>query len=171
MVRQFLDEWAVVRAEELPTFAPLVRRLTLVTGTLFAPTLERAAVELSEASGLTVTVEGVVNTGLGKGITVAGLLMGKDVIAHLLACKTAGTLGEIAILPRIMFDHPDGISLDDHSPLDVANALGIPVALADVMGDVFDAAMGKNALTFRPGISPDAIPIVREGGWAVEKYL
>jgi NifB/MoaA-like Fe-S oxidoreductase len=96
--------------------------------------------------------------------------MGEDVIAQL---QAANDSGDVIVLPRIMFDHPDGISLDDRSPRDVARALNRPVALADQMGDVIDAVQGKNALTFEPGlVTPDTSPaIARDGGWAVEKYL
>ena len=38
------------------------------------------------------------------------------------------------VLPRVMFDHPDVIALDDLSPQDIANRLGVPVALADTLG-------------------------------------
>jgi NifB/MoaA-like Fe-S oxidoreductase len=75
------------------------------------------------------------NERLGETITVAGLLMGTDVITQLQACE----LGEIVVLPRIMFDHPSGVALDDVSVADVATALGRPVALATTMGDVLDA--------------------------------
>jgi hypothetical protein len=82
-------------------------------------------------------------------------------------------LGEVVVLPRVMFDHPDGISLDDRSPLDIARALDRPVALADLMGDLVDIVYGKPALYFDPSgktlINPDDITL--DGGWAVEKYL
>ncbi len=42
-----------------------------------------------------------------------------------------------------MFDHPDGISLDDVAPDEIARALGRPVALADDMSDVLDALVGS----------------------------
>ena len=100
--------------------------------------------------------------------TVAGLLGGADVIQ---ALQARASLGEIVILPRIMFDHPDGIALDDISPLDIARAINRPVALADWMGDVVDALTGRNKLLFDPAGDPLHVPIVREGGWAVEKYL
>jgi hypothetical protein len=93
------------------------------------------------------------------------------VIAQLRSVQEAGTPGDLIILPRIMFDHPDGISLDDTSPHDIAQALDRSVALADQMGDVIDAVQGKTPLTFEPGIISPEQPIVREGGWAVEKYL
>jgi hypothetical protein len=39
------------------------------------------------------------------------------------------------------------------------------------MGDVVDALTGNNRLMFAPDADPLSVPIVREGGWAVEKYL
>lgn len=195
MVRDFLDEWRRVRREEVgrwpensmrrtgsgerPTMddAPatayrtpptVYRSATLATATLFAPTLTKAAAELAADSGLAIDVVAVVNQHLGDTITVAGLLPAKDVIA---ALQGRDNLGEIVILPRVMFDHPDGIALDDLTPMQVAQALGRPVALADWMGDVVDALTGANRLVFDPAADPLAVPIVREGGWAVEKYL
>ena len=110
----------------------------------------------------------VTNQQLGETITCAGLMMGQDVLAALADRE----LGEIVILPRLMFDHPDGISLDDVHPGQIAKTLDCSVALADLMGDVIDALMGKNALTFTPdGGLVDAGGIVRVGGWAVEKYV
>jgi putative radical SAM enzyme (TIGR03279 family) len=174
MVRGFLDEWEQVRRREVPQLrADQLRatRLTLVTATLFAPTLQATAAELAANSALQLRVQPIINTHLGESITVAGLLTAQDVIAQLMPLKQAGELGELVILPRIMFDHPDGVALDDLSPLDVARALDVPVALADWMGDVLDAVQGANKLTFSPNLAPSEIPIVREGGWAVEKYL
>jgi putative radical SAM enzyme (TIGR03279 family) len=172
MVRSFLDEWRTVKRKELKALAPVVRHVTLITATLFAPTLDKAAQELAATTGLRVEVRAITNTKLGEGITVAGLLMGDDVIEQL----NGADVGDLVILPRIMFDHPDGISLDDRSPRYLAEALNRPVALADQMGDVVDAIQGKNKLTFQPGLlmptaPPDSPEIVRDGGWAVEKYL
>jgi NifB/MoaA-like Fe-S oxidoreductase len=143
--------------------------VTLVTATLFAPTLSKVAAELAAATGLEVTVQAITNTQLGEGITVAGLLMGGDVLAQL----PAESLGDLIVLPRIMFDHPDGISLDDMSPRQLAEKLNRPICLADQMGDVIDALNGKSALLFQPGLMmPGAGPeVMRDGGWAVEKYL
>ncbi|MEP7287772.1 MAG: DUF512 domain-containing protein [Chloroflexota bacterium] len=170
MVRSFLDEWQTVRTTELGEMKSRVQRVTLVTGTLFSPVLEQASAEFAAQTGVQMTVKPVTNTRLGAGITVAGLLMSEDVIAQL---QAVDDLGDLVVLPRIMFDHPNGVSLDDMSPREVAQALNRPVALADQMGDVIDAVQGKNPLTFEPGlITPDTSPsIAKEGGWAVEKYL
>ncbi len=171
MVRAFLDEWQTVRAEELKALRPRFKHVTLVTGRLFAPVLAQAAAELAAATGLRISVQGITNTVLGEGITVSGLLMGEDVIAQLKPLQESGDLGDLVVLPHIMFDHPDGICLDDKSPLDVAQALNRPVALADLMGDVVDALQDRNPLLFDPNRAAAETPVMRDGGWAVEKYL
>lgn len=172
--RDFLDEWRRARRELRPD--PRGRRpvpelagrtATLVTGALFAPTLARAAAEFDALAGTRLEVVPVLNERLGHTITVAGLLMGQDVIAQL----QGRPLGECVVLPRVMFDHPDGISLDDVPPLEIARALGRPVFLADALGDVLDAFTGRNRLAFDPA-QPEAAPRpMKAGGWAVEKYL
>ncbi len=174
MVRDFLDEWKRVRRTELaasslsrlPIFNSQFREATLVTGTLFAPVLERAAREFTQITGIPLHVVPAKNQQLGETITVAGLLCGEDVIHQL-----TGAAGELIILPRIMFDHPNGVALDDVSPADIAQALHKSVALADWMGDVVDAFTGNNKLVFTPQTDVSQLVIVREGGWAVEKYL
>jgi hypothetical protein len=145
----------------------------LVTATLFAPTLQKVASEFTRRTGIPLQVIAVTNRRLGETITVAGLMMAQDVIEQVgpvITRQTAGT-AEVVILPRVMFDHPDGISLDDITPLAVARALGRPVVLADWMGDVLDALKGESSLLFDPALPDLDIPTAREGGWAVEKYL
>jgi putative radical SAM enzyme (TIGR03279 family) len=185
MVRAFLDDWRRVKRElrgkqgkkgkkgttgQSPTTDygfPIARNATLVTATLFEPVLRRAAGEFNALAGTDLQVRAVINERLGHTITVAGLLMGADALAQL----QGSDLGEFVVLPRVMFDHPQGISLDDLSPLDVARGLNRPVFLADAMGDVLDALTGRNSLRFGP--ADEAIPaeVMRAGGWAVEKYL
>jgi putative radical SAM enzyme (TIGR03279 family) len=181
MVRDFLDEWRRVRKSEVksqklevgsPTsHFSLFTSATLATGTLFAPTLAKAAKEFTRDTGMQLRVLPIVNERLGATITVAGLLSGDDVIRQLQQDDATMRESALVILPRIMFDHPDGIALDDVSPHDIARAINKPVALADWMGDVVDAFMGANKLLFMPTAGPKDVPIVREGGWAVEKYL
>jgi putative radical SAM enzyme (TIGR03279 family) len=169
-VRGFLNAWRREKRELKSQISkpqiPKGARATLATGTLFAPVLAKAAREFDQIAGTALTVVPVINERLGETITVAGLLMGRDVIAQLRDRDP----GEFVVLPRMMFDHPQGISLDDVSPRDVARELNRPVFLADWMGDVVDAFTGHNPLLFRPD---DSIPlaVMHEGGWAVEKYL
>lgn len=169
MVRSFLDEWQELQTTELPDLKTAKKHLTLVTATLFSPVLEKAASLLAETTGVQVDLVTVVNQKLGDTITVAGLLMAEDVIASLQAVEE---VGEVIVLPRIMFDHPNGVSMDDISPVTIAKTLNRPVALADWMGDVLDVLTDSNPLMFSPDtdlISPDSI--MQDGGWSVEKYL
>ena len=172
MVRDFVNEWQrLKRAEVRGSLSNSKHKSAiLVTATLFAPTLAKAAREFTARTGIPLQVVAVRNEGLGETITVAGLLHGNDIIAQL-APIVKPEDDAIVILPRITFDHPDGIALDDVSPMTIARVLGRPVALADWMGDVLDALTGKNKLVFDPTVPDLDIPIVREGGWAVEKYL
>jgi putative radical SAM enzyme (TIGR03279 family) len=166
MVRHFLDEWAAVQeeirswlankssAEAIEPASPNTaterqwryQRVTLVTGTLFATTLQAAADEFQQLVPLTLDVQAVTNQRLGDKITVAGLLMGDDVLTHL---QNEG-YGDLVLLPRVMFDHPDTIALDDIAPQEIANKLGSPVALADTMGDVWDALNGVSRVVYHP---------------------
>jgi putative radical SAM enzyme (TIGR03279 family) len=148
MVRNFLDEWERVKREIVNGKWLMVngKSVTLVTGTLFAGTLRQVAKEFRELTGVETAVLPIINERLGETITVAGLLMGSDVLRGL---QTAG-YGDLLILPRVMFDHPDTISLDDLSPQEMANRLGRPLALADTMGDVWDALIGQSRVLFWP---------------------
>src|SRR5690606_29530278 len=123
---------------------------TLVTAALFAPTLREKAAEFAALSGCEMTVLAIRNGRLGESITVAGLLNGSDVLEQL---QAAG-YGDLIVLPRVMFDHPDTISLDNLSPQDIANRLDRPVALADSLGDVWDALLGQSKVMYRPGNLP-----------------
>jgi putative radical SAM enzyme (TIGR03279 family) len=174
MVRNFLDDWKNVKREIKSKQSVGRSRIqahyhsaTLATGTLFAPTLSKAAKEFARLSGLPVDVVPIVNQRLGETITVSGLLMGDDVINQL----RGRDLGEVVVLPRIMFDHPQGIALDDVSPLRIAQLLDRPVALADAMGDVLDALTGRTPLLIQPSDRIIPLDVMRAGGWSVEKYL
>lgn len=133
LVREFLKEWQAA-------FSGLGRRpatagsITLVTGTLFAPTLRQAAGELGARSGLEIEVVPIVNRHFGETVTVAGLLTGRDVVEQL--AQAGRGLGQPVCLPRVMFDHPTGLSLDDLLPQDIERALGRPVILAETMSEV-----------------------------------
>ena len=164
MVRRFLDEWVGVKEEigdwrleiNNQSLISNLQSLTLVTGTLFAKTLAKEAAEFTELTGVETAVLPITNERLGATITAAGLLMGNDVLSQL---RKAG-YGDLVILPRVMFDHPDTITLDDLSPQDIANKIGRPVALADTMGDVWDALIGQSQVVYEPGsAADDTIPL------------
>jgi putative radical SAM enzyme (TIGR03279 family) len=90
---------------------------TLVTGMLFAPVLSAAV------AGSPAEVVPLANRFFGESVTVAGLLTVDDVIAQL----EDRDVGRVLLLPPAMFAGPEGQSLDDMWPRDVAQALGRPV--------------------------------------------
>jgi putative radical SAM enzyme (TIGR03279 family) len=159
MVRHFLNAW---QAEQMEIKAAMAQKpffpyenVTLVTGKMFAEILERETAVFRQLTHLDVTVQPILNEQLGGTITTAGLLMGQDVFSQL----QARSYGDLIVLPRVMFDHPDTISLDNISPQDMANRLQRPVALADTFGDVWDALTGASKVLYQPCVAPttDAI--------------
>ena len=139
MARGFLDEWEQMKGDVRET--KRIKLLTLATGTLFAPTLKQTAKEFSDLTGVNVDVVSITNQRLGETITVAGLLMGQDVISQL----SGRDLGDLVILPSIMFDHPDGVALDDVSPDQISRALGRPVILAAGMRNLWKSVTCERA--------------------------
>lgn len=140
MVRDFLNHWQHLKRSEVtgPLLKPTYKRALLATATLFAPTLTKAAQEFSARTHIPLDVLAIENEKLGKTITIAGLLMGEDIIRQLTARPELLAQAEVVILPRITFDHPDGIALDDRSPADISRAINKPVALARTMGDMLN---------------------------------
>ncbi len=186
LVRDYLDDWRSVKRElkdlvdgggrreegganPSSLFPPPSSHVsaTLATATLFAPTLAKTADDFDAIAGTRLDVVPILNERLGHTITVAGLLMGEDVMAQLRDRE----LGAFIALPRVMFDHPDGISLDDVAPMTIARTLGRPVVLVDSLGDVLDAFTGRSRLRFDPAAPERAPQPMRDGGWSVEKYL
>jgi putative radical SAM enzyme (TIGR03279 family) len=152
MVREFLEDWrktkrqisnlkSQIRGWKSEIGGPkseirnLKSKISLATGELFAPVLRKAAEEFTSLSGVKLDVIPIRNERLGETITVSGLLMGADVIAQL----QARDLGELVVLPRIVFDHPTGVALDDVSVSDIAGALERPVVLAATMRELLKA--------------------------------
>jgi putative radical SAM enzyme (TIGR03279 family) len=86
------------------------RTATLVTATLFAPILQKTTDEFNKLAGAKMEVVPVLNERLGHTITVAGLLMGQDVIAQL-GPRPRRVRGAAARDVR----PPQGINLDDVS--------------------------------------------------------
>ncbi|MGD2050783.1 MAG: DUF512 domain-containing protein [Chloroflexota bacterium] len=157
MVRDFMDEWQALKSEieqwqRKKTGHNHPRRdlqfdsLTLITGTLFANQLQKTGNEFSKLTGTRINVIAIENIRLGKTITVAGLLMAEDILDQLKQAE----LAQLILFPRIIFDHPDLISLDDRTPQEIANRLSRPIALGDQMGDVWDALTGRSKTIFQP---------------------
>lgn len=119
LARQFLD--AAARAIPSLPDTPV----TLATGTLAAPLLESFAARLRHA-GAHITVVPITNRFYGGGVSVAGLLTGRD----LLEALAGRDLGARLILPSAMLN-ADGRFLDDTTADDLQHALNVPLCFAD----------------------------------------
>ncbi|MBE3557618.1 MAG: DUF512 domain-containing protein [Ktedonobacteraceae bacterium] len=109
MTRFLLEQWSRAR-RRLPTGMPQPRLVTLVTGTMAYPLIDRLADDLRTIEGLDVQVIPVVNQFFGPQVTVAGLLCGQDVLAALAEHDAPGNL---VLLPRVMLDNEGKRFLDD----------------------------------------------------------
>lgn len=124
LVRALLDRWQEVERTLVALRGP---SQTWVTGTLMAPLLEALAAKFIARTSIFAEVVPVPNRRFGETVTVAGLLTGQEVVAHL----RERPLREIVVLPGAMFCGPEGQSLDEMQPEDLARALERPVFLAN----------------------------------------
>lgn len=118
LVRRFEDGFARALRRRGPSAGR--RAVTVVTGEMFAPRLER----LLGRAGAAARVAAVPNDFFGRGIGVAGLLTGEDILREL---SRLGNLGEAVLLPAVAVRDGDGVFLDDAAPADLARDLGVPV--------------------------------------------
>jgi putative radical SAM enzyme (TIGR03279 family) len=125
LVRRFSDGFAGA-ARRLPTGMARERRVTVVTGSMFAP-LMRSLFDRVSVRGLRVELAPVVNDWFGHGIGVAGLLTGQDIAAQL----AGRPLGDEVLIPAVAIRDGAGVFLDDLSPEDLSASLGVPVRPVD----------------------------------------
>jgi putative radical SAM enzyme (TIGR03279 family) len=132
MTRHFFQ--ALDGAEDL--FGEARRRgdgtFTVVTGELFGPILRRALRRTLERTGeldrVRLRLVSVPNSFYGRGVTVAGLLVGRDILNGLQrARRQHGTLGERVFIPPATVND-DGLFLDGLRPEDIASELDVPVS-------------------------------------------
>ncbi|MCK5119051.1 MAG: DUF512 domain-containing protein [Candidatus Latescibacteria bacterium] len=121
MVRQFLDAF-VAEEKRLPKGLKERLSLTLVTGRSAEGFLRRIVARLEQMRGLSVRVVAVKNRFFGESITVSGLLTGQDILVAL----ERETVGDAVLLPPNCVNE-DGLLLDDQTPEEMGQALGVPV--------------------------------------------
>ncbi len=123
LVRRFEDGFARARGR---WHGAAPRRLTVVSGEMFAPRLRALLAPLPGASA--VTVAAVPNHFFGPAIGVAGLLTGRDIQRHLAGLPD---LGDGVLVPAVALRDVDGVFLDDRTPADLSRDLGVPVRAVD----------------------------------------
>lgn len=132
--RLFIDE-ARSAMEGLDQALP-VRRLAVVTGTLFAPVLRRVIEELARTHKLNIDVIAVDNLFFGGYVNVTGLLAGSDIIAGVGAWLNEHERPDHLYLPDVLLN-ADGLMLDDSTPDMVAEKLGVSVKVVESSGAGF----------------------------------
>jgi len=133
LMRQLLDDW--VDARGALSASRVAGRATLACGQLVAPTLRAMAHEAAACTGAELDVVAVENRFFGPTVTVSGLLTGGD----LLDALRGRPLGEAVFVPRAMFDAAGERTLDDLSPDELAQRLGVPLVPVTRMSQVLAA--------------------------------
>jgi NifB/MoaA-like Fe-S oxidoreductase len=94
------------------------------------------AADFEKVDGLDVQVLEVPNDFFGGGISVSGLLSGRDVVAQL-----TGRDADLAILPRSAFGFDGQQTLDDWSPEAIERAAGVRLVLASAAPELLEATL------------------------------
>jgi putative radical SAM enzyme (TIGR03279 family) len=125
MVPWFQSQAAAVikRAKPLPR----TLRATVITGRSAAGFVTDFIAALAEKTGAQLTVRTIPNRLFGESVTVTGLISGKDIISALKDQE----LGELVLVPGVMLKEGEGCFLDNLTPADVSQALGLPVISFD----------------------------------------
>ena len=131
MVRAFFNDFAKLRRRiEREGNASLKnKRGTILTGTLFAPVLQKLVHKLNEQNGSRLVVEPVENGYFGGDVSVAGLLTGRDLLSARDRVK-----GQFVVIPRQMLKSDDEIMLDGMRLDDVSQRFGVPVHALNLDG-------------------------------------
>ena len=91
----------------------------------------------SRVADLTVNVYPITNNFFGKSVTVAGLITGSDAVEQLKGLD----LGDELLFPSVMLRADGDVFLDDMTPAELSDRLGIPVRATDSDGAKFISAL------------------------------
>jgi putative radical SAM enzyme (TIGR03279 family) len=125
LVRRFEDGFIrALRRRSRPRETP--RKVTVVTGEMFAPRLQRLLGGLG-VDGLVADVAAVPNEFFGRRIGVAGLLTGQDIQREL----ARRPLGDRVLIPAVALRETDGVFLDDRTAADLARDLDVEIRVVE----------------------------------------
>lgn len=125
MVRAFLDSVKNIE-ERLSEKLKRTGDFVFVTGESMSLYIEDFSRRISEISGLSARVVTVKNGFYGESVTVSGLLTGKDIQSALGGAAPEETV----VLPPNCLNE-SGLFLDDLTPRDISDALGVKVIQGD----------------------------------------
>ena len=140
MLRLLEEEFGEALEEQKRPLFMRKRKLSIATGRLAAPSLERLCQRASaKFPKLSVEVYPIRNDFFGELVTVSGLVTGRDLIAQLAGKE----LGRALLLPQNMLRAGEEVFLDDVTVSDVCDALHLPVYIVKSDGkSLLDALLG-----------------------------
>ncbi len=135
MIRLMLNEFeegieALYKERALPD-ASVAEELSLATGVLAYPYIQRMASKLEEIfPNLKIHVYRIINDFFGEKITVSGLLTGQDICKQL----NGKDLGRRLLLPQNVLRSGEEVFLDDYTKSELEKALQVPVNIVKSSG-------------------------------------
>ena len=114
------------------------RTVSVITGMAAYEHIASLANALTErVDGLTVNVYPIQNDFFGSRVTVAGLITGGDVVKQLMGKE----LGDELLFPSVMLRADGDVFLDDMTPAELSEHLGVPVCATESDGAKFISAL------------------------------
>ncbi len=143
MLRQFEEEMKeAVREEGTPYASGIKRTVLLPCGTAAAPYLKEW-IRRYVPEQINALVIPIRNDFFGETVSVTGLITARDLIAQL-----SGIKADEVFIVDTMLNNEKTLFLDDLSPDDVRNALGLPVRVVrNHGGDFYQALTGRSSAT------------------------
>ena len=126
MIRSTLEEFycELEYIDDYLSDLTLPRTVSVATGAAAFDTVSEMARALEQrVEGLNINVYKIINNFFGESITVAGLLTGKDISEQL----KGKTLGDVLLFPENALRAGGDLFLDDMSPEQLSDNLGVPV--------------------------------------------
>lgn len=137
LTRMLLEQWRWTKGKLPASIAPQ-RRVVWVCGRAAAPALRVMAADLAAVEGLRVSVLEVGNDFFGGGVTVSGLLAGRDIAAAL-----SSVPADLAILPRSAFGFDGRQTLDGWTAEAIETASGKRLVLGGGAADLLAATLSE----------------------------
>ncbi len=128
MVRSFHEEFGrMIKRLERKRVDQLHCAGTILTGTLFAPVLQKLIDKLNARFRTRLSVVAVSNGYFGGDVSVAGLLTGQDLLT-----ASERISGDFVLIPKQVLKSDEAIMLDGMRIEEVEQKLGVPVQAIDV---------------------------------------
>ena len=128
MVRSFHEEFGrMIKRLERKRVGQLHSAGTILTGTLFAPVLQKLIDKLNARLRTMLSVVAVSNGYFGGDVSVAGLLTGRDLLT-----ASERISGDFVLIPKQVLKSDEAIMLDGMRIEEVEEKLGVPVQAIDV---------------------------------------